>query len=92
MFLLKMISVDINTATDPTPSYRLLWVILALALGGFCIGTTEFVAMGLIQEISHNLNVSIPVAGHFISAYALGVTIGAPIIAILAAKVPRKSC
>ena len=90
MFLLKMISVDINTATDPTPSYRLLWVILALALGGFCIGTTEFVAMGLIQEISHNLNVSIPVAGHFISAYALGVTIGAPIIAILAAKVPRK--
>ena len=90
MFLLKMISVDINTATDPTPSYRLLWVILALALGGFCIGTTEFVAMGLIQEISHNLNVSIPVAGHFISAYAIGVTIGAPIIAILAAKVPRK--
>lgn len=85
-----MISPHLNTATDPTPSYRLFWVILALALGGFCIGTTEFVAMGLIQEISHNLNVSIPVAGHFISAYALGVTIGAPIIAILAAKVPRK--
>jgi len=80
-----------NDSIDAKPTYSLFWVILALAVGGFCIGTTEFVAMGLIQEISHNLHVSIPVAGHFISAYALGVTIGAPIIAILAAKVPRKT-
>lgn len=80
-----------NDSIDAKPTYSLFWVILALAVGGFCIGTTEFVAMGLIQEISHNLYVSIPVAGHFISAYALGVTIGAPIIAILAAKVPRKT-
>ncbi|MGY5392798.1 MFS transporter [Acinetobacter sp. NigerLNRRAM0016] len=80
-----------NYSIDAKPAYSLFWVILALAVGGFCIGTTEFVAMGLIQEISHNLHVSIPVAGHFISAYALGVTIGAPIIAILAAKVPRKT-
>lgn len=80
-----------NDSIDAKPAYSLFWVILALAVGGFCIGTTEFVAMGLIQEISHNLHVSIPVAGHFISAYALGVTIGAPIIAILAAKVPRKT-
>ncbi|MCJ8160600.1 MFS transporter [Acinetobacter zhairhuonensis] len=79
-----------NDSIDAKPAYSLFWVILALAVGGFCIGTTEFVAMGLIQEISHNLHVSIPVAGHFISAYALGVTIGAPIIAILAAKTPRK--
>ncbi|EPR9358050.1 MFS transporter [Acinetobacter baumannii] len=71
-------------------SYSFLGVILALAMGGFCIGTTEFVAMGLIQEIAQDLNVSIPEAGNFISAYALGVVIGAPIIAISCAKVPRK--
>ncbi|MDV7506151.1 MFS transporter [Acinetobacter baumannii] len=71
-------------------SYSFLGAILALAMGGFCIGTTEFVAMGLIQEIAQDLNVSIPEAGNFISAYALGVVIGAPIIAISCAKVPRK--
>lgn len=86
-----MTSMNSNDSIDAKPAYSLFWVILALTVGGFCIGTTEFVAMGLIQEISHNLHVSIPVAGHFISAYALGVTIGAPIIAILAAKVPRKT-
>lgn len=74
-----------------TPTYSLFWVIFALALGGFCIGTTEFLAMGLIQEIATDLAISIPVAGYFISAYALGVMIGAPIIAILAAKLPRKT-
>ena len=44
-------------------SYSLFTVILALAIGGFCIGTTEFVAMGLIQEIAKDLQVSIPDAG-----------------------------
>ena len=71
-------------------SYSLFLAIFALALGGFCIGTTEFVAMGLIQEIAADLNISVPAAGHFISAYALGVTIGAPVIAILGARIPRK--
>lgn len=71
-------------------SYSLFLVIFALALGGFCIGTTEFVAMGLIQEIAADLNISVPAAGYFISAYALGVTIGAPVIAILGARMPRK--
>ena len=70
--------------------YSLFWAIFALAIGGFCIGTTEFVAMGLIQEIAKNLNISIPSAGHFISAYALGVMVGAPIIAILGARISRK--
>ena len=72
-------------------SYSLPWVIFALAIGGFCIGTTEFVAMGLIQEIAADLKVSIPSAGHFITAYALGVTVGAPALAILGAKLPRKT-
>lgn len=71
--------------------YSLFLAIFSLAVGGFCIGTTEFVAMGLIQEIANNLNITVPEAGHFISAYALGVVIGAPIIAILGAKVPRKT-
>lgn len=71
-------------------SYSLFLAIFALALGGFCIGTTEFVAMGLIQEIAADLNISVPAAGYFISAYALGVTIGAPVIAILGARMPRK--
>ncbi|MDV2971946.1 hypothetical protein RZ542_15380, partial [Acinetobacter baumannii] len=52
--------------------YSLFLAIFSLAVGGFCIGTTEFVAMGLIQEIAHNLKITVPEAGHFISAYALG--------------------
>ena len=52
--------------------------VLALALGGFGIGTNEFVAMGLLPEIAAGLHISEPTAGHMISAYALGVVIGAP--------------
>ncbi|MBK0063045.1 MULTISPECIES: MFS transporter [unclassified Acinetobacter] len=80
-----------NTSVGLPQQYSLFWVILALAIGGFCIGTTEFVAMGLIQEIATDLHISVPDAGHFISAYALGVVIGAPVIAILGARIPRKS-
>ncbi|MGW4480891.1 MFS transporter [Rhodococcus triatomae] len=65
--------------------------MLALALGGFGIGTTEFVAMGLLPEMAAGLGVSEPVAGHVISAYALGVVVGAPSIAALTARVPRKT-
>ncbi|WP_109440319.1 MFS transporter [Acinetobacter haemolyticus] len=79
------------TLSSPPKHYSLFLVIFSLAIGSFCIGTTEFVAMGLIQEIATDLNVSVPHAGYFISAYALGVMVGAPIIAILGAKVPRKT-
>ncbi|MFD4366231.1 MFS transporter [Rhodococcus sp. NPDC058521] len=64
--------------------------MVALALGGFGIGTTEFVAMGLLPEMATGLDVSEPTAGHVISAYALGVVVGAPLIAALSARVPRK--
>lgn len=64
--------------------------IAALALGGFAIGTTEFVTMGLLPQIAAGTGVGIPTAGHYVSSYALGVVIGAPLIAVLAAKVPRK--
>ncbi|WP_288397822.1 MFS transporter [uncultured Acinetobacter sp.] len=80
-----------NTSVRSARQFSLFWVILALASGGFCIGTTEFVAMGLIQEIASDLQITVPQAGHFISAYALGVVIGAPVIAILGARVPRKT-
>jgi MFS transporter, DHA1 family, inner membrane transport protein len=64
--------------------------VLALAMGGFAIGTTEFVTMGLLPEIASGVGVSIPAAGHVISAYAVGVVVGVPIIAILGAKLPRR--
>lgn len=65
--------------------------MFAMALGGFGIGTTEFVAMGLLPEMSGSLGISEPTAGHVISAYALGVVVGAPVIAVAAARVPRRT-
>ncbi|MEP7455299.1 MFS transporter [Phyllobacterium sp. SB3] len=64
--------------------------ILALAIASFCIGTTEFVIMGLLPEVAADLSVSIPSAGLLVTGYALGVVIGAPIIAIATASLPRK--
>ncbi len=64
--------------------------ILALSVGGFTIGTTEFVTMGLLPEMASGVRVSIPQAGHVISAYALGVVVGAPLIAVVGARLPRK--
>ena len=74
----------------PDPVVRWLAVV-ALALGGFGIGTTEFVSMGLLPDIAAGLGVSEPVAGHVISAYALGVVVGAPAIAALTARMPRRT-
>jgi MFS transporter, DHA1 family, inner membrane transport protein len=75
-------------APDPT----LRWLaVFALALGGFGIGTTEFVAMGLLPDIASSLHITEPTAGHVISAYALGVVVGAPLIAALTARMERKT-
>lgn len=68
-----------------------LLIELALAVGGFGIGTGEFAIMGLLPDVAASYGVSIPQAGHVISAYAIGVVIGAPVIAALAAKLPRKT-
>ncbi|MGH2959277.1 MAG: MFS transporter [Solirubrobacterales bacterium] len=68
----------------------LRWRILALAIGGFGIGTGEFVPMGLLPEIATDLDVSIPEAGHLISSYALGVVVGAPLIAAFGSRMPRR--
>ena len=63
----------------------------ALALGGFAIGTTEFVTMGVLPDIADGVGVDIPTAGHVISVYALGVVVGAPVIAALGARLPRRA-
>ena len=80
---------DGRPEAGPEPA-RLTWALLALALGGFAIGTTEFVTMGLLPQVAAGVHVSIPTAGHLISAYALGVVVGAPVIAVLAARLPRR--
>lgn len=65
------------------------WAELALAVGGFGIGTGEFAMMGLLPNVAADFGVSVPTAGHVISAYALGVVIGAPLIAVIAARWAR---
>ncbi len=79
----------------PTATFRSrevpTWVsLVALAVGGFAIGTTEFASMGVLPDIARDLEVSIPTAGHAITAYALGVVVGAPMFAVLGARLPRK--
>eukprot|EP01034_Spumella_vulgaris_P006562 gene6562-8351_t len=65
--------------------------ILALAAASFGIGTTEFVIMGLLPDVARDFAVSIPQAGHVISAYALGVVVGAPVLAVLCAHWGRRA-
>ena len=74
----------------PQPRHATLATV-ALILGGVAIGTTEFVTMGLLPDIAAGVGVDIPTAGHTISAYAAGVVIGAPLLAVLAATWPRKA-
>jgi DHA1 family arabinose polymer transporter-like MFS transporter len=64
--------------------------LIALSLGGLTIGITEFVMMGLLPDIASDMKVSIPVAGYLISAYALGVVIGAPLLVIIGRNFPPK--
>src|SRR3979490_630968 len=65
--------------------------LLALAAASFGIGTTEFVIMGLLPDVAGSLHVSIPQAGYLVSGYAMGVVVGAPIVAIAPAGLPRKT-
>ncbi|WJR67590.1 MFS transporter [Neorhizobium sp. CSC1952] len=79
---------------ESAPALSRLAVILieiALAVGGFGIGTGEFAIMGLLPDVASTYDVSIPMAGYVISAYALGVVVGAPIIAVLSARLPRRT-
>ncbi|MFT4047267.1 MAG: MFS transporter [Solimonas sp.] len=64
--------------------------LLALAIAAFGIGTTEFVIMGLLPDVARDLAVTAPQAGMLVSGYALGVTVGAPILAVVTARWPRR--
>ena len=75
----------------PLTPRQIAWVLFALSMGGFAIGTSEFVIMGLITEMAGDLGVTEPQIGHVISAYALGVVVGAPLLAIWGAKRRRRS-
>ena len=93
-----MTTIDETTTAAPAPADQAAAVrtphvgaaLFALAVGGFAIGTTEFVSMGLLPQLAHGVGVSIPTAGHVISAYALGVVVGAPLIAVFGARLPRR--
>ncbi|MER7850215.1 MFS transporter [Kitasatospora sp. NPDC096077] len=65
--------------------------LLALAIGAFGIGTTEFVIMGLLPRIAGDYGVSVPTAGLLVTGYALGVVIGAPLMTVLGTRISRKT-
>lgn len=79
-----------SLAARLNPRQRAL-ILLALSLGGFAIGTSEFASMGLMLEISRGLAISEAQVGHLISAYAIGVVVGAPLLAFAGAGVGRRT-
>ncbi|MGQ7271053.1 MFS transporter [Marinobacter nauticus] len=83
--------IRLSAATHNPDSGLPTWLIVfALAMGGFGIGTGEFAIMGLMPNVAQDLGVSEPQVGHLISTYALGVVVGAPILAILGAQLFRR--
>lgn len=73
-----------------TSNRAVVLTLIALAMGGFAIGVTEFAAMSVLPEFARGLGVDEPTAGHAISAYAGGVVVGAPLLAVLGARVSRR--
>ncbi|WP_431919631.1 MFS transporter [Nonomuraea jabiensis] len=82
---------EIRHTSAESPGRNPKLTLLALALGTFAIGTGEFGSNGIIQLFASDLNVSVPVATHAITAYAMGVVIGSPAITLLAARVNRRT-
>lgn len=76
-------------APAPMSAGAVALVLLALAMGGFAIGVTEFAAMSVLPDFAAGLGVDEPTAGHAISAYAAGVVVGAPLLAAFGARMPR---
>lgn len=79
------------TTTDNQSQAGSGWILLALAIGAFGIGTTEFSPMGLLPVIAEGVDVSIPTAGLLVSAYAVGVMIGAPVMTLVFARFGRRA-
>ena len=67
------------------------YALLALAIASFGIGTTEFVIMGLLPDVAGDLHTSVPRAGMLVSGYALSVALGSPVVAVVTARLPRKT-
>src|SRR3954453_2478041 len=83
---------DAHAPSETTPrTTHFGLAVLALAMGGFAIGTTEFVTMGLLPQIADGVDVSIPPSGHVFSAYALGGVVGGPLLAFFGARLPRRA-
>jgi DHA1 family inner membrane transport protein len=81
-----------NSLTEAaSPPFGAAVAELSLAVGGFALGTGEFASMGLLPNVARDIDISIPMAGHMISAYALGVVIGAPVITAAFAKMSRRA-
>ncbi|MBE7376629.1 MFS transporter [Pseudomonas lopnurensis] len=83
-------SAPASAATPPLGARAVLLIELALAMGGFAIGTGEFAIMGLMPDVAQGLGISEPQVGHVISTYALGVVVGAPLLAILGSRLFRR--
>lgn len=82
---------DVSAPSSIVPELPVPLALLALALGTFGIGTTEFVLMGLLPQVADGLDVSVPEAGNLISAYAAGVVVGAPLLAGATLRWPRRA-
>ena len=80
-----------SSQVQPSGGLQYILIMFALGMGGFSIGTTEFAAMSLVPYFSAGLGIDEPTAGHVISAYALGVVIGAPVLAVFGARMSRRT-
>lgn len=79
-----------STGKPALSARAILLIELALAMGGFAIGTGEFAIMGLMPNVAQGLGISEPQVGHVISTYALGVVVGAPLLAIIGSRMFRR--
>jgi DHA1 family inner membrane transport protein len=79
------------TTSHTPPAFNMGWLLFALAMGAFAIGTSEFASMTLLPFIANDFQATQPLAGHAISAYALGVVIGSPVIMVLGVRLPRRA-
>lgn len=78
-----------DAASPAITPRQIALVLFALAMGGFAIGITEFAAMSILPDFAKGLGVNETTAGHVISAYAAGVVVGAPVLAVMGARSPR---
>ncbi len=81
----------VGAAPPPRRALRMPVAVWAMVIGAFAMGADEFIVAGVVQEIAASLDVTIGAVGHFESAYALGVAVGAPLFAALGTRFPRRS-